>query len=114
MPRPPIDPIEPIEPVPPTPIDIKFAALGGAAGFLGAPDSPTETATPDGFGRYRHFARGSIHWSPRSGAHEIHGLIRSKWAELGWERGFLGYPVSDELPTTDGAGRYNRFQHGLI
>ena len=37
-----------------------------------------------------------------------------QWAELGWERGFLGYPVSDELPTTDGVGRYNQFQHGLI
>ncbi len=56
-----------------------------------------ETPTPDGVGRYNHFQNGSIYWHPNIGAYEVHGNIRAKWAELGWERGWLGYPISDEL-----------------
>jgi len=32
---------------------------------------------------------------------------------MGWERSFLGYPLSDELGTP-GPGRFSRFQHGAI
>src|SRR5690606_19395708 len=73
-----------------------------------------ERPTPDGVGRFRHFEGGSIYWHPRTGAHVVHGLIRQKWAELGWERSFLGYPTSDELPLANGAGRYSEFQGGTI
>ena len=92
-------------------IDDKYAALGGAASFLGTPTT-TETSTPDGKGRYRHFQGGSIYWSPETPAREVHGLIRQKWSELGWERSHLGYPLTDETPTPDGKGRYNHFQGG--
>ena len=44
----------------------------------------------------------------------MHGAIRNLWAEMGWERSFLGYPTSDELSTEDGLGRYSEFQHGSI
>jgi len=97
-----------------SPIAVKFTALGGPGGFLGSPAIPHDNSTPDGIGRYRHYEHGSIYWTPRAGAFEIHGYIRGKWQELGWERSFLGYPISDELATPDGAGRYNLFQHGLI
>ena len=33
---------------------------------------------------------------------------------LGWERSFLGYPLTDETATPDGVGRYNHFQGGSI
>jgi uncharacterized protein with LGFP repeats len=91
----------------------KYEALGGAAGFLGAPQTD-ETGTPDGVGRYNHFAHGSIYWTPATGAHEVHGLIRQKWADMGWERSSLGYPISDELPVGDNRGRYSNFQGGTI
>ncbi|HEY9631344.1 MAG TPA: hypothetical protein V6C84_28980 [Coleofasciculaceae cyanobacterium] len=94
-------------------IDVKYAELGGSGGWLGAPTTP-ETTAPDGVGAFRHFANGSIYWSPATGAHEVHGLIRSKWSSLGWERSFLGYPLTDELATPDGRGRYNHFQGGSI
>jgi len=68
-------------------IDVKYAQLGGAAGFLGAPTIP-ETTAPDGAGRYRHYQGGSIYWSSATGAHEVHGDIRGKWASLGWEPAF--------------------------
>jgi hypothetical protein len=95
------------------PIDDKYAALGGSRGFLGTAVTEERT-TPDGVGRYRHYRGGSIYWSPGTGAHEVHGLIRDKWAALGWERSFLGYPVTDETSTPDSIGRYNHFEHGSI
>jgi uncharacterized protein with LGFP repeats len=91
----------------------KWNALGGAGGFLGAPLND-ETGTPDGVGRYNHFQNGSIYWTPQTGAHEVHGQIRDKWASLGWERSFLGYPITDELSIGDGRGRYSNFQGGTI
>ena len=94
-------------------IATKYAQLGGEQGFLGRP-ATEERPTPDGAGRYRHFQNGSIYWHPSTGAHEVRGLIRQRWAELGWERSFLGYPTSDELPLANGAGRYSEFQGGAI
>ena len=87
----------------------KYQSLGGPSGFLGYPTTD-ETATPDGIGRFNHFANsGSIYWTPNTGAWSIHGAIRDKWASLGWERSFLGYPVTDETGTPDGIGRFNHF-----
>ena len=87
----------------------KYQALGGPAGFLGYPTTD-ETATPDGIGRFNHFANsGSIYWTRGTGAWSIHGAIRAKWASLGWERSFLGYPTTDETATPDGIGRFNHF-----
>ncbi len=90
-------------------IRTKYLALGGPAGFLGYPVT-NELPTPDGIGRFNHFANsGSIYWTPSTGAWSIHGAIRAKWASLGWERGVLGYPVTDETGTPDHVGRFNHF-----
>jgi LGFP repeat len=96
-----------------TPIDEKYAALGGAAGSLGMPASAEATA-PDGVGKYRHYARGSVYWHPSTGAHEVIGRILQRWSELGWEKSYLGYPMSDELGTFDGGGRVSKFQGGEL
>ncbi|WP_296704361.1 hypothetical protein [Algoriphagus sp.] len=91
----------------------KYSSLGWERSFLGYPLT-NENTCPDGVGRYNHFQGGSIYWSPSTGAHEVHGAIRSHWASLGWERSFLGYPTSDELVVFGGAGRISHFQHGSI
>lgn len=96
-----------------TAIDIKYQQLGGANGFLGSP-TINETTTPDGVGRFRHYQNGSIYWHPNTGAHEVHGLIRQRWAAMGWELSVLGYPTTDETVTPDGIGRFNHFQWGSI
>ena len=88
-----------------------WAALGWEAGVVGYPLSD-ETATPDGIGRYNVFARGSIYWSPQTGAFAVSGRIRDAWAETGWEAGALGYPISNEYAVT--GGRRSDFQHGSI
>ena len=43
------------------------------------------------------------------GTHAVQGAIYADWASLGYERGPLGYPDSDETPTLDGVGRFNAF-----
>jgi uncharacterized protein with LGFP repeats len=94
-------------------IDRKYQELGGEQGFLGRPVGP-ERGTPDGRGHFRHFEGGSIYATLQTDAHEVHGAIRDKWQELEWERGILGFPVTDEMPTPDGRGRFNHFEHGSI
>ena len=92
----------------------KWVSLGKMPGCLGDPLTD-ELTTPDGVGRYQHFVQGgSIYWTPQTGAHEVHGAIRDKWASLGWERSSLGYPTTDEIVTPDGVGRVNYFQGGSI
>ncbi|HEY0612894.1 MAG TPA: hypothetical protein VGD35_24620, partial [Chitinophaga sp.] len=95
------------------PITLKYWALGGSSGFLGAAITSILTC-PDGLGQYQHYVNGSIYWSSASGAHEVHGSIRARWSSLGWEKSFLGYPLTDETTTPDGIGRYNHFQGGSI
>lgn len=97
----------------PVAISKKYEQLGGSGSLLGRV-SGAELVCPDGSGRYRHFQGGSIYWHPETGAHEVHGAIREKWSNLGWEKSFLGYPATDEKTTPDGAGRYNHFQGGSI
>ncbi|MFJ8085727.1 LGFP repeat-containing protein [Streptomyces sp. NPDC096205] len=93
-------------------IRLKYAQLRGSSGFLGYP-ATDELGCPDGVGRFNHFEGGSIYWTPQTGSHEVHGAIRDKWASMGWETCYLGYPVSDEMgPSPD--QRVSRFQHGDI
>jgi uncharacterized protein with LGFP repeats len=100
-----------------TAIDDKYAQLGGPGGFLGVPvdagAGSKEMDTADGRGRCRDFENGSIYWSEATGAHEVHGAIRLKWAQIDGD-GLLGLPVTDELGTPDGRGRYNHFERGSI
>ncbi|MEO8701244.1 MAG: hypothetical protein ABI867_14435 [Kofleriaceae bacterium] len=94
-------------------MDTRYRAFGGCGSFLG-PALTDETTTPDGAGRYNVFQNGSIYWTAETGAFEVHGAIRDKWAEVGWEAGALGYPMSNETRTADGTGRFSVFQRGSI
>ncbi|MBL9016715.1 MAG: hypothetical protein JNL83_21185 [Myxococcales bacterium] len=94
-------------------IEEKYLALGGCGSVLGTPTTE-ERGTPDGVGRYSVFERGSIYWTPHLGAFEVHGEIRDKWAAVGWEAGILGYPITDEMKTPDGAGHFSVFERGSI
>jgi uncharacterized protein with LGFP repeats len=95
------------------PVEQHYWNLGGPASFLGPPTTGLMTC-PDGIGHFEHYQNGSIYWSPSSGAQEVHGNIRAKWAALGSETGLLGYPLTDESPSADGVGRFNHFQGGSI
>jgi hypothetical protein len=93
-------------------INDKWRALGYENSIIGAPVT-NETPTPTKVGAFNHFSNGgSIYWSPSTGAHEVHGQIRDKWAALGWERGDMGFPLTDETRTPNKAGAFNHFQSG--
>jgi uncharacterized protein with LGFP repeats len=85
-----------------------WASLGWENSFLGFPTT-NETPTPNKPGRFNHFQGGSIYWSATTGAHEVHGAIRDKWASLGWENSELGFPKSDEY-AIPGGGRRSDFE----
>lgn len=89
----------------------KWLELGGLQ--WGVP-STDELTTSRGDGRFNFFNNGSasIHWTPRTGAHAVWGDILKKWAQLNWENGPMGYPVTDETATPDGIGRFNHFENG--
>lgn len=91
----------------------KWSSLGWERSLLGYPITD-EITTPDKVGRFNHFQGGSIYWSPNTDAHQIGGAIKDKWAAQGWEAGKLGYPQTDETPTPDKLGRFNRFDNGFI
>ncbi|MCX7746510.1 MAG: hypothetical protein N2645_06430 [Clostridia bacterium] len=95
-------------------INSKWIAKGGAAGFLGNPTTNTLT-TPNGLGVYNHFQGGSIYRKKTfTEAFTVYGLNRAKWAQLGWENGFLGFPTTDETSTYNQTGRFNHFEGGSI
>jgi hypothetical protein len=85
----------------------KYAALGGPAGPLGQPTSD-EADAPHG-GRFNSFQHGFIYWHPQIGtAYAVWGAIATRWNEAG--RVQYGYPITDELATPDGRGRFNHFR----
>lgn len=90
-----------------------WAALGWENSAVGFPLTD-ELRTPYKFGAFNHFERGSIYWSPATQAREVRGAIRDKWAALGWENGFLGFPLTNETPTPSRPGAVNVFQGGSI
>jgi hypothetical protein len=97
-------------------IFVRYLDLGGEVGFLGLPR--TDQVAVSG-GVKIDFEGGAIFWSSQTGAHEIHGPIRDRYAALGSTAGFLNFPLSDveEILTKDGqdsGGRLSRFQGGTI
>jgi hypothetical protein len=68
----------------------------------------------------REFEHGTVYWSERTGAHEVHGAIAERWRESGGESSLLGFPITDERPLAAGAsgevghGGYAHFENGSI
>ncbi len=89
----------------------KYLQHGDTASKPGFPTT-SQRVTADGIGRYNRFQGGSIYWTSALGAHEVHGKIHARWAGLGYERSWLGYPVTDQYRTSTGAR--SDFQHGSI
>jgi hypothetical protein len=88
------------------PVASYYSSLGGAASYLG---TPRDNVYPLAGGESQDFVGGSIFWSPATGAHAVHGAILARYETLGGPGGFLGFPVSDQVPTGVGGGSYNKF-----
>ncbi|PRY12570.1 N-acetylmuramoyl-L-alanine amidase [Kineococcus rhizosphaerae] len=87
-------------------------ALWGQLGWENGLGYPTTDDSPAKGGFYNHFQGGSIYWSPATGAHEVRGAIRLKWAAMGWEGGPAGFPVTGDRQAA--GGWFTHFQGGSI
>lgn len=94
-------------------IEDKYVQFGAQGGPLGCPAGVEADAA--GGGRWEAFQGGVIFWHPAAHiqAHVVWGAIQQKWQQYGREQGF-GYPLTDEVTTPDGIGRFNHFEHGSV
>ncbi|MDP5227256.1 MULTISPECIES: GH25 family lysozyme [Arthrobacter] len=91
-----------------------WGAQGYENGRLGYPTSNGESCGLINSGCYQMFQGGAINYSPATGAHvSPFGAIRTTWGSLGFERGALGYPTTDEICSVS-TSCYQSFQHGTI
>ena len=77
----------------------------------------TRRRSPDGVGRYNHFSGSggsSIYWTPTSGAHSVHGAIRTKWTALGGrqDRWAIRSPMRSARRTGWGGTTTSRVREG--
>lgn len=79
---------------------------------LGDERSGIETLRDDG--RYQEYERGTIYWSPSTGAFAVHGPLLARYRELGGPEGSLGYPTADVALTGDARAAFSRFQKGSL
>ncbi|MCZ2829738.1 N-acetylmuramoyl-L-alanine amidase [Modestobacter sp. VKM Ac-2986] len=92
----------------------RWAALGWERGALGYPVGDAVTGLAGG-GSFQDFERGSLYWSPGTGAQVVtRTVLREKWGTLGWERGALGYPVRDAVTGLAGGGSFQDFERGSV
>lgn len=79
----------------------KYREVGTANSFLGFPNS--DEICDGRTGCFNTFTSGGvILWSQNTGAHFNRGAIREKYASLGYEQGWLGYPTTDEMCDNNG------------
>ena len=89
----------------------KWQRMGWERSLLGYPTTNESDAI--GHGKFNHFMGGSIYWTAETGAQCVYGPIWEKWQETGWERGALGFPVTDAYEPAGGEQR-QQFQGGMI
>jgi L,D-peptidoglycan transpeptidase YkuD (ErfK/YbiS/YcfS/YnhG family) len=76
-------------------IRAKWGSTGYENGILGYPASDEMPMTRGARGQA--YQNGSIYWGGSTGAHVSMGAIRAAWGSTGYEKGFLGYPTTDEI-----------------
>ncbi len=94
-------------------IRARWGQLGWENGYLGYPTGG-EVCGLRGGGCLQHFQGGSIYWSPATNAQPVNGAIRGRWGQLGWENGYLGYPLAAPVCGLRDGGCRQDFQGGLV
>ncbi|MGY1751481.1 LGFP repeat-containing protein, partial [Modestobacter sp. SYSU DS0511] len=90
----------------------KWGSTGWERGPLGYPVRDGVCGLPSG-GCFQAFQKGSVYWSSATGARVLSGAVLEKWGTTGWERGPLGYPVSD-VTSLAGGVQFAHFQGGSV
>lgn len=107
------------------PIRDKYANAAGAEhGPLGWPVGNIGALTNGGY--FQPFQHGNIYWTPTYGSYVVESSVLEAWAKYSYEKGPLGYPISDFVSgNTGGNGSgfvneglagsgYQKFQGGTI
>ncbi|OYN94668.1 LGFP repeat-containing protein [Propionibacteriaceae bacterium ES.041] len=100
----------------------RYGEFGYENGVLGFPVSDRFCGLRGG-GCGQHFQTGSLYQAaPTAAMFAVHGLFRDTWSANGWENGYFGYPMTDEINETSdqvtqrfegGWMRYN-FRTGVL
>jgi len=88
----------------------RWAELGYQNGALGYP-AGSEVYAGGGI-YYQKYEKGYIIGKSSSGFWESYGPTRTRWAELGYQNGPMGYPTGPITPT--GSGFFQKYQNGYI
>lgn len=76
-----------------------YTTAGTENGYLGLPNRSAVCGIKNG-GCWMNFDGGKIYWHQDIGGFDIrYGDMQTKYAELGYENGHLGYPISREIIT---------------
>ena len=94
-----------------TPIYVKWKALGGGNGELGAPFMGERWQND---GRFTAFTGGRIYWSKDTNAHAVTGPILAKFRRFGGVGTRLGYPVTDVWKAQAPGALRSSFEGGRI
>lgn len=96
------------------PVSKVWQRHGWEGGFLGYPT--TDDISLGNQWYVQHFQGGHVYTHNALPATQasIQGAIYEKWQSMGAQNSELGFPISDELTTSDGIGRYSVFEHGMI
>ncbi|WP_347108153.1 GDSL-type esterase/lipase family protein [Paenarthrobacter sp. S56] len=89
----------------------RWRQSGLEGGELGYPTTDESTGLKNG-GSAQQYQRGTIAWSPATGARALTGAIRAYWSSTGGQNGALGYPVGEE--NRQGNFVYQQFQGGTV
>ena len=89
----------------------RFAQLGYEQGKMGLPMSGYFNTIDNGTGQ--KYQNGFILGNEKNGYWESTGLIRKKFAQLGYEQGKMGLPTTQEFTTIRG-GWFQKYQNGFI
>lgn len=95
------------------PIRSKWGSMGYELSELGYPTGGVVCGIRDG-GCYQNFQGGAMLWSQATGAQPSTGPIRTKYASLGYENSFLGYPIAATSCTLANGGCFQNYQGGSI
>ena len=93
------------------PIRERWGSIGYQQSFMGYPKGKVTEANGNREA-WQEYDKGYIFWSEASGAWESTGAIRSRWAQLGYQTGVMGFPTGPE--NYDGKGWWQAYQHGVI
>ncbi|ADB33229.1 LGFP repeat protein [Kribbella flavida DSM 17836] len=94
-------------------IDAKAASPDVAPRLGGLVGAGLENSA-DGRGVFKTYQHGWVMWRHDLGALAVYGAIGARWNEIGGTTSGYGWPVTDELATPRGPGRYNHFEGGSI